>query len=485
MMMKTFMDENFLLQNETAIRLYHETAKDLPILDFHNHLNPKEIVDDVCYQNLAEVWLGGDHYKWRAMRAHGISEELITGRLSVKENAGKENPDPGYDPYKAFLAWADTVEHAIGNPLYHWTHLELQRYFDIHIPLSLKTAEKIWNLANEKLRTPAYSARNLLRMQKAEVLCTTDDPADDLHYHEIIAKEIKDFRVLPSFRPDKAIAIDKPDYADYLQRLAEAAGEASVTGVAALLQILEKRLAFFLAHGCRVSDHSIEHDFFTGIDLAAAEKIFAKRIGGETLTKEEIAGFQGFLLTELGKCYADAGIVMQLHIGAQRNNAGRFLQKVGVDAGFDSLADFAFAPQIAGLLDAMDLEGKLPRVILYCLNPKDQDMLAAMAGNYQSNEEGIRGKVQSGSAWWFCDHKTGMERQLTSLSDVGLLSTFVGMLTDSRSFLSFPRHEYFRRILCNKVGTWVENGEYPDEPEFLAGLIRDICYQNAKTYFGF
>ena len=465
----SFIHDDFILYSETASALYHEHAEKMPIIDFHNHLNPREIYEDKMYNNITEVWLGGDHYKWRAMRANGVSEELITGNG---------------DPYQKFLAYADTIQNSLGNPLYHWTHLELKRYFGIDEVLKPESAERIWNACNEKLRDPAFSARNLLRMQKAEVLCTTDDPADDLYWHGKIREEISDIRVLPSFRPGNALDIEKEGFVAYLGRLGEAAGM-EIRSAEDLLAALKKRLAFFMENGCRVTDHSIEGNFFKEADMAEVDVIFTKRVSGEELSCEELAVFKGWLLTELGKEYARHGLVMQLHIGAIRNNSTRMFRKLGADTGFDSLADFNYAPQLSGLMDAMDRTGDLPRTILYCLNPKDTPMLAAMAGNFQSNEEGIRSKVQLGSAWWFCDHMHGMQEQIQALCDVGLLSGFVGMLTDSRSFLSFPRHEYFRRILCGKVGEIVEKGQYPADMEYLGKMTEGICYGNAKVYFGF
>lgn len=467
------MDSDFLLQTQTARTLFHDTAKQQPIIDFHNHLNPKEIYEDPCFDNLTQVWLSGDHYKWRAMRANGISETLITG---------------DGDPYEKFLAWADTVQNLIGNPLYHWTHLELQRYFGVTKPLSPKTAEEIWETCNAKLRTKEYSVRNLLRMQNCKVLCTTDDPADSLEWHSKLIDDGFEIRVLPSFRPEKAIGIEKEGFAEYLERLFASAGEPVELSQATstdILHALRKRLAFFVEKGCRVTDHSLENTFYVPAKAEEVDSLIKRRLSGEDLSEEDCGKYHGYLLKELGRMYAKEGLVMQLHIGAIRNNSSRFYKQLGVDTGFDSLNDFNYAPQLSALLSAMDETGELPRTILYCLNPKDNEMLAAMAGNFNSNESGIRGKVQFGAAWWFCDHKNGMERQMDALSDVGLISTFVGMLTDSRSFLSFPRHEYFRRILCNKIGGWVENGEYPDDMEYLSGLITGICGKNAETFFHF
>ncbi len=457
-----------MLSNETAKTLFTEVEK-APIIDFHNHLNPKEIYEDNCFDNIAQVWLGGDHYKWRAMRMGGVSEELITGDGA---------------PFDKFMAWADTVQNLIGNPLYHWTHLELQRYFGITKPLSPDTAKEIWDECNAKLKTKEYSVRNLLRMQNVSVLCTTDDPADTLEWHKKIREDGFEIKVYPSFRPEKAVGIEKEGFADYIARLSEASG-VKITDVKSLITALENRLDFFIENGCRVSDHSLENDFYIPADYDEVNALFDSRMHGNILSEEEAGKFHGYLYVELGKLYNRKNIVMQLHIGAIRNNSTRFFEKLGVDHGFDSLNDFNYAPQLSALLNAMDYTDELPKVILYCLNPKDTEMLAAMAGNFCSNEQGIKGKVQLGAAWWFCDHKNGMERQIEAMSDVGLISTSVGMLTDSRSFLSFPRHELYRRILCNKIGSWVENGEYPWDKEYLTKLVKRICGINAVEYFGF
>lgn len=465
--MRTIIHDDFILKNETARALYHQSAESLPIIDFHNHLNPQEIYEDRCYDNLAEVWLGGDHYKWRAMRANGVPEELITG---------------DGDPYEKFLAWADTVQNCIGNPLYHWTHLELKRYFGIDDVLTPETAPAIWEKCIALLKTPEYSIRNLLKMQNVEVLCTTDDPIDDLKWHKKLAEEGFEIQVLPTFRPGRALDIEKDDFADYIAQLGERT-DLEIHSLDDVLQALKKCLAYFIEAGCRVTDHSLESDFFLPASYEEADHIYQKRMRGETLSLEETAKYRGFILTELGREYSRNNLVMQFHIGAIRNNSLRMFQHLGADTGFDSLNDFNYAPQLSALLNAMDLTEELPKTVLYYLNPKDADMLAAMAGNYQSNTQNIRGKVQLGSAWWFCDHKRGMERQMNALADTGLISTFIGMLTDSRSFLSFPRHEYFRRILCNLIGSWVEDGEYPADMPYLNTLVQNICYTNAKQYF--
>ncbi|SDI07253.1 glucuronate isomerase [Pseudobutyrivibrio sp. 49] len=466
--MMKFMDEDFLLQNPTAKELF-AAVKDEPIIDFHNHLNPQEIYEDKCFDNMTEVWLGGDHYKWRAMRANGVSEELITGDGA---------------PFDKFVAWADTVQNLIGNPLYHWTHLELQRYFNITTPLSPETAKDIWEQCNAKLHTPEFSVRNLLRMQNVSVLCTTDDPADDLEWHRKLREDGFEIKVLPSFRPEKAVGIEKEGFADYIFKLSMVTGR-RIYDVKTLLEILGERLEFFIENGCRVSDHSLENTFYVPATYEEVNEIFMDRINGKKVSEEAAGKYHGYMYTELAKLYAKHDIVMQLHIGAIRNNSERFFKKLGPDTGFDALNDFNYAPQLAALLSAMDLNDELPKTILYCLNPKDTEMLAAMAGTFCSNEKGIKGKVQLGAAWWFCDHKNGMEKQIEATSDAGLISTSVGMLTDSRSFLSFPRHELYRRILCNKIGSWVENGEYPKDDTYLRNMVKRVCGRNAVEYFKF
>ncbi len=464
--MMSFMDKDFLLTCDTSKSLFKEVEQ-APIIDYHNHLNPQEIYEDKCFDNIAEVWLGGDHYKWRAMRANGISEKFITG---------------DGNPYDKFVAWADTVQNLIGNPLYQWTHLELQRYFGITKPLNPDTAKEIWEECNAKLKTKDFSVRNLLRMQKVSVLCTTDDPADNLQWHKKLSDDGFEIKVLPSFRPEKAMGIEKPEFATYIERLGGVAG-LQITDVSSLLKALKIRLKFFMENGCRVSDHSLEGLFYVAATEVEVNNIFKKGLAAAKLSEEEIGKFKGYVLTELGKEYARQNIVMQLHIGAIRNNSERFYKLLGADTGFDAMADFNYAPQLAALLSAMDLTEELPKTILYCLNPKDTEMLAVMASTFCSNEEGIKSKVQLGAAWWFCDHKNGMERQIEAMSDAGLISTSVGMLTDSRSFLSFPRHELYRRILCNKIGTWVEAGEYPADLSYLRTLVKRICGSNAVEYF--
>ena len=463
--MKNFMDSDFLLQTDTAKMLYHDAAETMPIFDYHNHLNQKAILEDSQMDNLTQVWLGGDHYKWRAMRAMGVPEELITGNGS---------------DYDKFLAWARTIENSIGNPLYHWTHLELQRYFGITAPLSEATAKQIWDSANEQMRSKEFSVRNLILRQNVKYMCTTDDPADDLEAHKALKNENFGCTVLPTFRPEKAMAIEKPGYADYIAKLSKVSG-VDIKNVDDLMKALEKRMDYFISVGCVVTDHSLEGCFYQPATVEDVDRVMKKRLEGEELTAAECGMYKGYVMIALGKMYARKNIVMQLHIGALRNNSSRQLAAIGVDSGFDSMDDIKYASYLSTMLNEMDKENLLPKTVLYSLNPNDNEMLASMAGNFQGG--GIRGKMQFGTAWWFNDHKPGMEAQLTVLSSIGLLSPFIGMLTDSRSFLSFPRHEYFRRILCNVVGNWVENGEYPNHPDFLKEVINNISYNNAYNYF--
>ena len=463
--MKNFMDSDFLLQTDTAKMLYHDAAETMPIFDYHNHLNQKAILEDSQMDNLTQVWLGGDHYKWRAMRAMGVPEELITGNGS---------------DYDKFLAWARTIENSIGNPLYHWTHLELQRYFGITAPLSEATAKQIWDSANEQMRSKEFSVRNLILRQNVKYMCTTDDPADDLEAHKALKNENFGCTVLPTFRPEKAMAIEKPGYADYIAKLSEVSG-VDIKNVDDLMKALEKRMDYFISVGCVVTDHSLEGCFYQPATVEDVDRVMKKRLEGEELTAAECGMYKGYVMIALGKMYARKNIVMQLHIGALRNNSSRQLAAIGVDSGFDSMDDIKYASYLSTMLNEMDKENLLPKTVLYSLNPNDNEMLASMAGNFQGG--GIRGKMQFGTAWWLNDHKPGMEAQLTVLSSIGLLSPFIGMLTDSRSFLSFPRHEYFRRILCNVVGNGVENGEYPNHPDFLKEMINNISYNNAYNYF--
>lgn len=466
--MKTFMCEDFLLSTETARRLYHENASKQPIYDYHCHLEPAEIASDRRFENLTQIWLAGDHYKWRGMRSAGVSESLITGDAS------------DYDKY---LAWAKTVPQTLGNPLYHWTHLELRRPFGITgTLLSPQTAETIWHQCNELLATPEFSARGIMQQMNVVMAGTTDDPTDPLEHHHAIAQDDSfNIAVLPSWRPDRAFKIELDGFADYLQKLGQSA-DIEIIRFADLLSALDKRLAHFDAHGCRAADHGIEIVRFAPIPTEQElDALLARRISGQTPCELECAQFSTAVQVWLGQRYAQLGWVMQMHIGAQRNNNSRMFALLGADAGFDSIGDRPFAFELAHLLDEMDKSNQLPRTILYCLNPRDNEMMATMIGNFQGG--GIAGKVQFGSGWWFNDQKDGMQRQIEQLSQLGMLSQFVGMLTDSRSFLSYTRHEYFRRILCDILGRWAENGEVPNDLSLLGPMVENICFGNAQCYF--
>ncbi|RJX71004.1 glucuronate isomerase [Vibrio sinensis] len=466
--MKNFLCDDFLLSNETARRLYHEHAAGQPIYDYHCHLNSAEVAQDRRFDNLAQIWLAGDHYKWRGMRSAGINEQLITGDAS---------------DYDKFQAWAKTVPQTLGNPLYHWTHLELRRPFGITGKLlSPTTADSIWHECNELLQTPEFSARGIMKQMNVVMAGTTDDPIDSLEHHQTIANDNQfDVEVLPSWRPDRAFKIELAGFAEYMQLLGQAA-DIEITNFATLLDALDKRLAHFDAHGCRAADHGIEVVRYAEIPSEAElSSLLVRRVNGETLSELECAQFSTAVQVWLGKRYAKLGWVMQLHIGAQRNNNTRMFKLLGADAGFDSIGDKTFAFELAHLLDDMDQSNELPKTILYCLNPRDNEMMATMIGNFQGG--GIAGKVQFGSGWWFNDQKDGMQRQMEQLAQLGLLSQFVGMLTDSRSFLSYTRHEYFRRILCDMIGRWAENGEVPNDMSMLGGLVEDISFNNAKRYF--
>lgn len=464
--MKTFMDENFLLMNETAQELYNNYAKKMPIIDYHCHISPKEIAEDKKYDNITEIWLGGDHYKWRAMRARGIDESYITGDKPAKEK---------------FLKWAETVPYTVGNPLYHWTHLELKRFFGIDQLLSPETAEEIWEEANNKLKNK-LSVRNLIKMSNVEVICTTDDPIDSLEYHRQIQEDDSfDVKVLPAFRPDKAINIELDWFVDWNKKLSETVNQ-PLNELEQFENALEQRIQFFNQMGCIVSDHALDVVVFDEVTYEEANEIYKKGLKRKELTPQEIKKYKGYMMMFFGRAYTKYGWVMQLHIGALRNNSSRMLRELGPDTGFDSINDQPIAIDLSRLLNKLDDTNELPKTILYCLNPRDNEVLATMAGNFQGGN--IPGKIQFGSGWWFNDQKDGMERQMEALSQLGILSTFIGMLTDSRSFLSYTRHEYFRRVLCNKLGTYVEEGQYPNNVEILGEIIQNISYYNALKYFG-
>ena len=457
--MKPFMNQDFLLTTETAKHLYHDFAAKMPIIDYHCHLDPKEIWENRRFENITQVWLGGDHYKWRLMRSAGVDERFITGDASDREK---------------FQKWAETLSLAIGNPLYHWSHLELRNYFGYEGVLNGDTAEDVWNLCNEILQT--MSARKLIEESNVKALCTTDDPADSLEWHKKIAGDPSfGVRVLPSFRPDKALGIEKADYLEYLKRLGE------ITSFAQLAEVLKARLAFFVSLGCRVSDHGLESVPYAPATDAEVEEIFQKRLHGELPTETEAKQFKTALLLALGREYHRQGVVMQLHFGVIRDNSKRVFRALGPDAGIDSIGDPVSIRELAAFLNALDETDELPKTILYSLNPNDNAALVSVMGAFQTGE--AVSKVQHGSAWWFNDHRRGMIDQLTNLAAGGYLAGFVGMLTDSRSFLSYARHEYFRRILCDLIGAWVENGEFPNDGDALRSIVEGICYHNAKQYF--
>ena len=460
--MKPFMDKDFLLSTETAKHLYHDFAADLPVIDYHCHLDPREIYEDRQFENITQLWLGGDHYKWRLMRSAGVEEKYITGDATDREK---------------FQKWAETLGLAIGNPLHHWSHLELKNYFGYDGALSGDTAGEVWQLCNEKLQSGDMSARSLILRSGVKALCTTDDPADTLEWHKKIAGDSSfGVKVLPSFRPDKALGIEKPDYTDYLGRLGE------IRSFAELVETLSERLRFFVSLGCRVADHGMEAVPFAPASPEAVEAIFRKRLAGALPTALEQKQFKTALLLALGRAYHRLGVVMQLHFGVIRDNSRRVFRALGPDAGIDSIGDQPSIKELAAFLGELDDTDELPKTILYSLNPNDNAALVTVMGAFQTGE--AVGKLQHGSAWWFNDHKIGMREQLTTLAADGYLAGFVGMLTDSRSFLSYARHEYFRRILCELLGSWVENGEYPADDKALKTIVEGICFRNAERYFG-
>ena len=467
--MKTFMDKDFLLDNETAKTLFHDYAEKTPVLDYHCHINPKEIAEDRKFDNITQVWLGGDHYKWRFMRSCGVDEKYITGDASDKEK---------------FFKWAECLGRAIGNPLYHWSHLELQRYFGYHGALNKNTAEEVWNLCNAKLSDPSMSVRNIIRNSNVTLICTTDDPVDSLEWHKKIAEDASfEVKVLPAWRPDKAMNIEKPDYLDYLDKLAAVSDMPEITTFEALKAALKKRMAFFASMGCNVSDHALEYVMYCPASEDDVEAIFLKRRNRIPLTKEEEFKFKTAFMLFVGEQYHELDWAMQLHYGCKRDNNTLMYEKLGPDTGYDCINNYAPSSQMADFLNALNQNDKLPRTVIYSLNPNDNQAIGTILGCFQDST--AVAKIQQGSAWWFNDHKTGMVDQMTSLANLGNLSGFVGMLTDSRSFLSYTRHEYFRRILCNLLGTWVENGEFPADMEILSEIVKDISYNNAKRYFKF
>lgn len=468
--MKEFINDDFLLQTETARKLYHEHAKNLPIIDYHCHLNPEMIANDRKFDNLGQIWLEGDHYKWRAMRTNGVDERFCTGKDATD--------------WEKFEKWAETVPYTMRNPLYHWTHLELKTGFGVSKILKPETAKEIYDECTAKLRTPEYSARGLMKHYNVEAVCTTDDPIDDLQYHIALKNEGFQIKVLPTWRPDKAMAVENPaNFRIYVEKLSEVSG-VTVAKFADLITALRKRHDFFASVGCKLSDHGIEEFYAESYTENEIEAIFNKVYGGTELNHNEILKFKSAMLYEGAVMDWEKGWTQQFHYGTIRNNNTRLFNKVGADTGFDSIGDFTVAKAMSRFLDRLDKDNKLSKTILYNLNPRDNELIATMIGNFQDGS--VAGKIQFGSGWWFLDQKQGMETQMNSLSVLGLLSRFVGMLTDSRSFLSYPRHEYFRRILCNLIGNDVENGILPaSELDFIGKMVEDISYYNAKRYFDF
>lgn len=464
--MKKFLDENFLLQTPTAQKLYHDYAKQMPIIDYHCHLPPDQIANDINFENLTQVWLYGDHYKWRAMRANGVNEAYITGNKS---------------DFEKFEKWAATVPYTLRNPLYHWTHLELQRYFDVDAILSSANAKEVYDACTAKLQTKEFSIQGLIKKMNVKVICTTDDPIDNLEHHQKIIKDGAAVKVAPAFRPDKAMAAD--DIAGlnaYIDKV-EQVTNISIHSFDSYLTALKQRHDYFAANGCKVSDHGLEQIYAEDYTDAEISAIFQKIRSNQEITYTEMLKFKSAMLFHFAVWDHEKGWVQQYHLGALRNNNARMLRQLGPDTGWDSIGDFSQARMLSKFLNNLDSEDRLAKTILYNLNPADNELMATMIGNF--NDGSVAGKVQFGSAWWFLDQKDGMTKQLNALSNMGLLSRMVGMLTDSRSFLSFPRHEYFRRLVCNLFGEDVENGELPNDIEWLGNVIQDISYNNAQQYF--
>ena len=464
--MKEFMAEDFLLDTATAKELFAVASAE-PIFDYHCHLSPKEIYEDKPFENIAEIWLGGDHYKWRAMRGCGIEEKYITGAA---------------DWYEKFRSWAAVLPYCIGNPLYHWTHLELRRYFGIDMPLSPKTSDEIWDWANRKIRAGGFSPRTLIKKSNVAALCTTDDPADDLTYHSLLRHD-KSFgtKVLPAFRPDNALHIEAQNFSVYIDRLSNASG-VTIRSFEDLQDALDRRISYFSALGCVASDHGFSFMPCREADAAEVDSVFHRALAGEVPDEAESEQYMTALLRFLCTLYVKHGIAMELHIGATRDNNKKMLRSIGPNTGFDSVGDRNLAEPLSCFLNSLEEKNSLPKTILFAMNPKDNYVLGTMTGNFQSGE--TPGKLQFGAAWWMNDHIDGMRRQMTDLANLGVLGKFIGMVTDSRSFLSYPRHEYFRRILCGLIGDWVESGQYPYDPEALETVVEGISFINAKTYFG-
>lgn len=465
--MKRFLSEDFLLQSQSARKLYHECAAGLPIIDYHSHIPPDQIANNHNFSNMTEIWLSGDHYKWRAMRTLGIDETYITGQASDREK---------------FRKWAYTVPHTMRNPLYHWTHMELKTYFGIDKQLNPDTADEIYDQCHEMLQQPEFSANNLLKKLNVEVACSTDDPVDDLAHHKMIHSGDYDVNVLPTFRPDKAYSFEDPDsYNSYLTKLEKVSGM-EINSLDNLLEALEKRIEYFNDAGCRASDHGLEKLIYHPADKKDLDSYFKSIRNGDSLSTDQINSLTYFILLQLGRLYHKKGWVQQFHLGALRNGNTRMYKRLGADTGFDSIGNSLDGNSLNNFFDSLDVTSQLPRTILYNLNPSDNPLLITIAGNF--NDGSVKGKVQHGPAWWFLDQKDGIEDQLNTLSRMSLLSSFVGMLTDSRSFLSYTRHDYFRRILCNVIGYDVEKGELPADYEWLGKIVSDLSYYNAKEYFG-
>ena len=465
--MKQFMDKDFLLSTDMAKTLYHQYAETMPVLDYHCHINPQEIYEDRKFDNITQVWLGSDHYKWRQMRTNGVDEKYVTGDGSDREK---------------FQAWAETMPKLIGNPLYHWSHLELRRYFGYDGYLNGDTAEEVWNLCNAKLQEDSMTVRGLIKQSGVTLICTTDDPVDTLEWHQkIAADDTFDVQVLPAWRPDKAMNVEKPTFAPYIAQLSQVSGIA-VTDLASLKDALKNRMEYFAANGCSVSDHALEYVMYAPASDEEVDAILKKGLKGEAISKEEELKYKTAFMLFVAKQYAKMNWVMQIHYGCKRDNNAYMFEKLGADTGYDCINNYAPSAQMADFLNELSATGDIPKTILYSLNPNDNASIASIIGCFQGD---VPGKIQQGSAWWFNDHKTGMTDQMISLANLGNLSGFVGMLTDSRSFLSYTRHDYFRRILCNLIGTWVENGEYPADYETLEEIVRGISYNNAVNYFNF
>ena len=465
--MKKFMDDDFLLTTDTARALYHNYAEKLPIIDYHCHLNPQEIYEDVRYENITQVWLGADNYKWRQMRSNGVEEKYITGDASDREK---------------FQKWAETLEKAIGNPLYHWSHLELKKYFGYEGHLCGDTAQEVWDLSVEKLKQENMSARGLILQSNVDTICTTDDPVDSLEWHKKIKEDGFQVKVLPAWRPDKAMNIEKSDFCEYIAKLSQVSG-VDIKDFDSLMEALKNRMDFFENMGCTVSDHGLEYVMYEPYELEEVNRIFENRLANGVLSKIEERKYKTAFMVSLGREYAKKNWVMQLHYGVQRDLNKKIFNALGPDAGIDAINTYSSSIEMGQYLNALAIDDSIPKTIIYSLNPADNAAIGTVIGCFQDSS--AVGKIQHGAAWWFNDHKTGMMEQMTSLANLGLLGNFVGMLTDSRSFLSYTRHEYFRRIMCELIGGWVENGEYPNDEKALKQIVEGISYYNCKNYFCF